>query len=544
MNTVLHPEVLAAAAAGLDPSTIWNMAGPIVGALAIFLLGFVIASLAANLTGRILRRSQVDSYLASNMRSGPNLSMARIAKTIVFWLILLIAVVAALNVLNLTTASAPLNNLLNQVFSYLPKLASAIGLGLVAWVLGTVAKMLVMRAADSWKLDERLNELDHDHTPENLGAYQDSMHAGHGHQEYSLSKTMGNVVYGFVFLFFLPLILGVLDLQGPLAPVQNLLNQFLSALPLIFKASVIAVVGWFVAKILRDVVTNLLVAAGVDRLSGNQRTNGAPLSRMGGMVVFVLTLIPVAIAALDALAIPAISAPATSMLNQVLSAVPLIATAGVILAGAYFVGRYVADLVVNLLDSFGFNGLFRVMGFEPPVVSGGKSPSEVAGMITLVGIMLFATVAATNVLNIPALTAIVTAMTYILGRVLFGLVIFGVGLYLANLVYRLVTSSGSGQAMVLGQVARISILVLVSAMALQQMGIAENIVNLAFGLVLGSLAVAAAIAFGLGGRDVAGKHLDRWLNSFQSLDNRGGYSGGNGGDRYAQQQEEQRRIHN
>jgi hypothetical protein len=543
MNTVLHPEVLAAAAAGLDPSTIWNMAGPIVGALAIFLLGFVIASLAANLTGRILRRSQVDSYLASNMRSGPNLSMARIAKTIVFWLILLIAVVAALNVLNLTTASAPLNNLLNQVFSYLPKLASAIGLGLVAWVLGTVAKMLVMRAADSWKLDERLNELDHEHTPENLGAYQDSMHTGgHGHQEYSLSKTMGNVVYGFVFLFFLPLILGVLDLQGPLAPVQNLLNQFLSALPLIFKAGVIAVVGWFVAKILRDVVTNLLVAAGVDRLGGNNRANRAPLSRMGGMVVFVLTLIPVAIAALDALAIPAISAPATSMLNQVLSAVPLIATAGVILVGAYFVGRYVADLVVNLLDSFGFNGLFRVMGFEPPVVSGGKSPSEVAGMVTLVGIMLFATVAATNVLNIPALTAIVTAMTYILGRVLFGLVIFGIGLYLANLVYRLVTSSGSAQAMVLGQVARISILVLVSAMALQQMGIAENIVNLAFGLVLGSLAVAAAIAFGLGGRDVAGKHLDRWLNSFQSLDNRGGY-GGNGGDRY-NQQEEQRRIHN
>jgi hypothetical protein len=542
MNSILHSEVLVAATAGLDSSMIWSMAGPIIGAIVIFLLGFVVASLAANFTGRVLRRSKVDSYLASHMYSGPNLNMAKIAKTVVFWLILLIALVGALNAINLTTASAPLNNLLTQVFSYLPKVASAIGLGLVAWVLGTVAQMLVMRTVDSWKLDERLNEIDHEPTAATMGDDQDAMPRGSHHPDYSLSKTMGNLVYGFVFLFFLPLILGVLDLQGPLVPVQNLLNQFLSAVPLIFKAGVIAVAGWVVAKILRDVVTNLLVAAGVDRLgSNNNRRKLAPLSRMGGMVVFVLTLIPVAIASLDALALPAISTPATSMLNQVLTAVPSIATAGAILAGAYFVGRYVADLVVNLLDSFGFNGLFRVMGFEPPVVSGGKSPSEIAGWVTLVGIMLFATVAATNVLNIVALTSIVTTMTYILGRVLFGLVIFGIGLYLANLVYGLVTASGSGQAMVLGQVARGAILFFVSAMALQQMGIAENIVNLAFGLVVGSLAISMAIAFGLGGRDVASKHLDRWLSSFQALDKQGGY-GSNGSDHYAQS-EEQHRIH-
>lgn len=541
MNTVVHQETLAAVAS-LDVPMIWNMAGPLVGAIAIFLLGWVAASIAANLTGRLLRRAKVDSYLSSNMQSGPHLSMAKIAKTIVFWLVLLVAVVAALNVLNLTTASAPLNNLLNQVFSYLPKLGSAVALGLVAWVCGTVAKMLVMRTADSWKLDDRLNQLDQvdqDHVADPENEYSNAMQMGQPRSENSLSRTMGNVVYGFICLFFLPLILGVLDLQGPLSPIQNLLGQFLSALPLIFKAGIIAGAGWLIAKILRDVVTNLLVATGIDRVANNSAMpSRVSLSRMGGMVVFVLTLIPTAIAALEALSLPAISAPATAMLNQVLSAVPLIATAGVILGGAYFIGRYIADLVTNLLDSVGFNSLFRVMGFEPPAVSGGKTPAEIAGMVTLVGVMLFATVAATNVLNIPALTAIVTAMTYILGRVVFGLVIFGVGLYLANLVYRLVTSSGSQQAMVLGQVARTAILVFVSAMTLQQMGIAENIVNLAFGLVLGSLAVAAALAFGLGGREVAAKHLDRWLNSFQALDQRG-----NNGDRYAQQQD-QHRIHN
>lgn len=72
------------------------------------------------------------------------------------------------------------------------------------------------------------------------------------------------------------------------------------------------------------------------------------------------------------------------------------------------------------------------------------------------------------------------------------------------------------QALILGQVARIAIIVLVSAMALQRIGIAPNIVNLAFGLLLGAIAVAIALAFGLGGRDIAGEQVREWLNSFKS----------------------------
>ena len=52
-------------------------------------------------------------------------------------------------------------------------------------------------------------------------------------------------------------------------------------------------------------------------------------------------------------------------------------------------------------------------------------------------------------------------------------------------------------------------------MALQQMGVATDIVNLAFGLLLGAIAVAIAIAFGLGGRDVAGDQLREWLGAFK-----------------------------
>lgn len=391
--------------------------------------------------------------------------------------------------------------------------------------------MVVVKTANTWELDAKLDAATTPTSSSDSAQHPDDVPMSYAmtdtpmleletaparQRRPSMSHTLGKVVSGFIFLLFLPLILDALGLQNSLPPVQNLVDQFLSALPSIFKACVIAGIGWLIASLVRDFVSNLLVAVGSDRWA-RRNGNGIQLSRMGGMVAFVLVLIPTAIAALDALALPAISMPASAMLNQVLSAVPLIATAGAIMVGAFFVGRIVADIITNLLDSVNFNGMFRLMGIEPPA-TGGKTPSELAGMVSLVGIMLFATVAATNILNISALTAIVTNLMFILGRVLLGLVIFGAGLYLANLVYGLVSSSGSDQSKVLGQMARVAILVFVGAMALQQMGIGENIVNMAFGLTLGAIAVSAAIAFGLGGRDVAGKHLDRWLSSFQGLD--------------------------
>jgi hypothetical protein len=74
---------------------------------------------------------------------------------------------------------------------------------------------------------------------------------------------------------------------------------------------------------------------------------------------------------------------------------------------------------------------------------------------------------------------------------------------------------GTSQSRVLAQAARIAVITFSGAMALQQMGVATDIVNLAFGLLLGAIAVAIAIAFGLGGRDVASEQIREWLNGFR-----------------------------
>jgi hypothetical protein len=293
--------------------------------------------------------------------------------------------------------------------------------------------------------------------------------------------------------------------------------QVLEALPRIFKAVLVGAIGWFIARLVRVVLTNFLGSAGVDRLGYRIGLSGLAgtqsLSWISGTIAYTVILIVTAISVLQELQIQAISEPAVAMLNEILLSIPYILRAVIILALAYAIGRFVANLVSNFLSGVGFNNMPLALGL--PMTVGAKSPSDIAGIITLVGIMLFAAIAAIDSLKVPELTALVAGLTTILGQVLVGALIFAVGLYLANLAYRVIAMPGSRQATLLAQVARLAIIVLVGAMALQQMGIAPDIVNLAFGLILGAVAVASAIAFGLGGRDVASEQLREWINNLK-----------------------------
>ncbi|WP_242072368.1 mechanosensitive ion channel [Microcoleus sp. FACHB-68] len=507
-------------------------------AVAILVIGWLIATIAAAVTGGLLKRTNIDNRLAGWVTGRPDgpdgPQVEKWISTAVFWVIMIFVLVAFFNQLDLPAVSEPLNTFLTQVTGFLPKLVGALILLAIAWVVATISKMVITRGLRAFGLDERLNR--------QVGSTP-------GSNQLMLSDTLGNALYWFIFLLFLSPILDTLGLQQALAPVQNLLNQILSALPRIIEAIIIAAAGWLLAQVVRRIVTNLLAATGTDRLGArfgvSQTTGGQSLSWIIGTIVYVLILIPTAIAALNALGIEAISRPAISMLTQILNAIPQIFTAALILIGAYILGRFVADLVTNILTGLGFNNIFRWLGLDTRPVNTGRpvtppldpnippdyqqqtviqdttpasttrTPSEFVGIVVLVGIMLLATVAATNILNIVALTAIVTGLVIVAGRILAGLVVFAIGLYFANLAFSLITSSGSRQARILGQIARIAIIALVSAMALQQMGIASNIVNLAFGLLLGAIAVALALSFGLGGREVASQQIREWLAEFK-----------------------------
>lgn len=491
-------------------------------ALLILLVGYLLALFAASLVKKLLKKTDIDnklvSWISGSTEGGEDFPVEKWAGTLVFWVIFIFAIIGFFDRLQLTSVSAPLTTLLNEITRYIPRILGAAGLLGVAWVLATICRTLMIKFLDMFRLDERLNQ---------------QVPHGANESHFSLSHTLGNAIYWFIFLLFLPMILSTLELAGLLSPVQTMVNQILSSLPNILKALVIAAGGWLLAQIVSRIVTNLLAAVGFDRLSnqlGLERAMGTTsLSSVLGTIVYVVLMIPIAISALQALQINAISDPAISMLNQIFNVIPQVFIAGVILVLAYMFGVIVRDLVTNLLTNLGFNNIFVWLGIESkaspvstptqtteedeviddkPVTSATKqTPSEIVGVIALVGVMFFAVVTATDILGLTALTLIVEQLLIIAGRVLLGVIIFGIGLYLANLAHNLISSSGTSSAKLLAQAARIAIIIFVGAMALQQMGIASDIVNLAFGLLLGAIAVAIAIAFGLGGRDVASEQI-------------------------------------
>ncbi|MEM6449640.1 MAG: mechanosensitive ion channel [Cyanobacteria bacterium P01_D01_bin.105] len=503
----------------------------LIGAVAFLVIGLVVAAVISWVVKSLLKKTSIDERIASSVMgsSATNASVANWISTAVFWLIALFAIVGFLNALNLTVVSGPLSDLLSTVLEYLPRLLSAAILLAVAWAIATVVKAIVVQVLGGLNLDDRLAE--------NTGVdpRQSSIR---------INETLGNALYWFIFLLFLPPVLDALSLNGLLQPVQGLINQFLSAIPQILTALLVFGAGWIVAKIARGLVTNLLSASGIDNLgsrfglSSTPGAGGLSLSDLAGTIVYVFILIPFAIAALEELNIEAISAPAVSMLNQVLDFLPLLLAAGAVLTVFYFIGQFIGNLVTSLLEGFGFDSILDTLGLpemsgssrpatssttdfstsasvgsttiQPPTDSSrSQTPSEIAGVIVQVGVVLFGLVTATEILQLQQLTDIVTAIMGIAAQVLVGVLIFAIGLYIANLAFRLLKSSGTSN--LLAQVARIFILAFVGALALTQMGIATSIVNLAFGLLLGAIAVAIAVSFGLGGREVANEQLREWV---------------------------------
>jgi hypothetical protein len=138
------------------------------------------------------------------------------------------------------------------------------------------------------------------------------------------------------------------------------------------------------------------------------------------------------------------------------------------------------------------------------------------GTLVQVAVVWFALIQALELLGFDQVAVLMTDLLALAGRILLGLVIFLVGLYLARLAAGAIRASGVDQPNLLATAAQAAILVLTGAMALRQIGVANEIINLAFGLLLGAVAVAAALAFGLGGREVAGRELQGWVQAAHS----------------------------
>jgi hypothetical protein len=465
-------------------------------AVLILIVGYIVARILGSITRRLLKRTNIDNRLTEWLSEPDHpreFNIENAVGIVVFWVVMLFVFVAFFERLNLTLLASPIEAFLNRFTTeFLPRLIAAGLLLVVAWLVAVALRFLVIKGGSLVKLDERLT---------NYAALKEE-------ERVSFTDTLGSAIYWFTILLFLPSVLGALGIQQIAVPIQSVFADIFAYIPNILAAGVILLVGWFIARVVRQVVEGLLKSIGTDQ--AGQRvglSEDRSLSEIIGLILYIFIFVVALIASLEALDIAAITVPTTQMLSTIINVIPNLIGAALILVLAYYIGRLVANLIRDLLSGIGLDTVPEKLGVD---WSATTTLSQWVGYLILVAIMLFATVSATEMLGSNALTEIMNVFIAFFWRVVLAVVIFAIGLYFANLAYKAV------KANFIGRTAQIAIVVFAAAIALREIGVANEIINLAFGITLAALGLSAALAFGLGGKSIAEREVDSFLTAMRT----------------------------
>jgi hypothetical protein len=357
----------------------------------------------------------------------------------------------------------------------------------VTWVLAKIAKWTFAKLVD------------------NISFLQRGTSSGQ-----SVGASLGKIVSLFIWLFGLMAVLNVLKLDAVAGPINELLNNIVGFVPNLIGAGILLFVGLMIAGIVRDIATTAMQTidldkwankGGVDNVTGN-----TAISSTLGTIIYVLIAIPVAIGALDVLGIESISGPATEMLNMIFLAIPNILVGAILLGIGYFISKFVVNVLTEVLNGLGVDRAIGGSGLLPD----GTSASGAIARVVQVAIILFAAIAATEQLGFPALNDILGEILNLGGKVVFGGIVIGAGFLVANMLGKLI---GGGTGSMAGTIVHWVTIVLFTFMGLSYTGVGNMITETAFSAIVIGMAVAGALAFGLGGREWAGRKLEEWNKS-------------------------------
>lgn len=364
------------------------------------------------------------------------------------------------------------------------KIVYALVVLIVTWILAKAAKWAFAKLVDTVPLFQRAT--------------------GTGQ---SVGQSLGKIVSLFVWLFGLLAILQILGLDAVGGPINSLLENIVRYIPNLIGAGLLLFIGLMIAGIVRDIVVTALQAIDLDKWAtrgGVDNVTGSnAITRTIGTLLYATIALLVGIGALGVLNIAAISDPATDMLRMILDAIPNIIAAALLLGIGYFISKFVVNILREVLPSLGVDQSIGATGLLPE----GATASGVAARVAQVAIILFFAIAATKQLHFPELTAILNEVLALGGSVVFGAVVIGFGFLLANLLAKLMGGETGSTA---STIVRWATIVIFTFMGLSYTGVGDIITETAFSAMVVGLAVAGALAFGLGGREWAGKKLEEW----------------------------------
>jgi len=336
----------------------------------------------------------------------------------------------------------------------------------------------------------------------------------------NIGKSLSKAVFWVLWLIFILMGLSQFPvLSNQLGFLNGMMDNIFSYIPQLAIGGFVLGVGILLSKVVKEALTSTLEAAQVDNLVSRfgiggdtvEGTQSTSLSKSAGILAAAIVTITAAATAIGIWDIPGVSGPVSELLNTILGYIPRIIGAAIILGIFVFIGRFVSNLAKSTLPALGVDNsltsLASLDGDGPNFV-----PSNVIANVGFIGVALMGLTAAMKALGIPELTNVFNTLLEVGGRVVLGAVIIGAGLFIANFVSKIVTQTSGDLA---GKIIKYATMIIVTFMGLETMQLGEGIVDTAFRYSVMAAAVAAgvggAIAFGLGGREWAGKKLQQWL---------------------------------
>ncbi len=386
-----------------------------------------------------------------------------------------------------------------SLFSQLPSIIFAIVLLVVAFIAANIVKSLVTKLLKAIKAENWLNKIGVKDAATN-----------------SSIDFVAKLAYFVTFLLFLPGVLDKLGMQSVSTPITNMVNSFLAFIPKLVAAGIIVAVGLFVAKIVKELLVPVLKAIKVDALqekAGIEADEKTLFSNIIASVVYGIIVLVVITAALDQLGIAAISAPANAVVATVFAMIPNVLGAIVIIAVGVFIAKLVASLLESLLAGVGADSLLtKVTGDEKKV-----SLSKVISSVVKYVLVIVFIVQGINVLNLPILTNIGSAIIAYMPAALSAVIILAIGMFAANTAESAIVKKND-DAKAMGLAAKVVIYVITAFICLSQLGVAKTIVETTFILIIAAVCVAFAIAFGVGGRNFAANNLEKLEKQLENDD--------------------------
>lgn len=496
-----------------------NLSGPaikIVGAILIFIVGWVIAKSVSYGVFSLLSKTDLDNRLAKRLgidlllRDKDSVSegggLERFVAKIVYILLMLLVIVGVLNFAGLEQMAAPMTGLLDTVVQALPRVAKAALILGVAYVAGRILKILISRALDGLGVDTRFAQL----TESTEDDAADSPNR--------FSEVAGTIVFWLLIVFGLGGALEALEIEPLALPLRNAIDRVVTLVPSLAIAALLVFIGYTAGRILRVVIRKLLQGLGFDglvaRVGLDKLTGNSSPSDLVGFSLMVFVIVQATIAALNELGLSTLSGPLTDMVAKFWNLLPSLAVSALLIAIGVFVGGLLRGLVAAALRNLGFDSLMERVGFGKVADREDRLGefSEIVGFAVQIGVILLAVAQALDNLELNTWALYVnTLLAYVLKNVAVALAVVLVGFVIGGYVRDLIQSrEGDNEASRwVGEFARYTVLVFAFTMAVRHLDVAEDFVLLTFGLLFGALCLAMALAFGLGSREVAGDIVKR-----------------------------------